>query len=344
MSEAPPLPTPRATFRLVGHAAAERTVLAAVASGRMPNAWLISGPRGVGKATLAFRIARFLLAHGDSAPTGDIPATKTLAVDPQTPAVRLVTASSHPDLLVIERPFLNDRNTETVDLNITQARRIAPFLRMRPAEGAWRVVIVDNADALNANSANAILKIVEEPPDRSVVLLLAEKPGALLPTIRSRCRRLDLMAMDEVELAQLLVADEPGLTGQEAAALARLSGGCLGQALVLQQIGGPALDATVARLLDDLPDLDLVAVHDLAGAIAAKGADDRFDLLAAILDARLADRAREAALAGRRDGLERWITLWEKTRSLFAQAVAANLDRRQVILQVFGEIRAASRP
>ncbi|MCA8933870.1 MAG: DNA polymerase III subunit delta' [Rhodospirillaceae bacterium] len=342
MSEAAPLPTPRTTFRLIGHEAAERTVLAAFASGRMPNAWLISGPRGVGKATLAFRIARFLLAHGDG-PPGLVP-PDDLAVDPQAPAVRLVSASSHPDLLVIERPYLNDRNTETVDLNITQARRIAPFLRMRPAEGAWRVVIVDSADALNANSANAILKIVEEPPDRSVVLLLAEKPGALLPTIRSRCRRLDLLAMDEVELAQLLVADEPGLPGQDAAALARLASGCLGRALMLQQIGGPALDAAVARLLDGLPHLDLVAVHDLAGAIAAKGAEDRFDLLATILDARLGDRARAAALAGRPDGLERWVTLWEKSRSLFAQAVAANLDRRQVILQVFGEIRAASRP
>ena len=333
--------TPRTTYGLIGHEEAEATLLRAIASGRMPHAWLIAGPRGVGKATLAFRLARFLLAHG-----ADVDAAaplQSLAVDPETTAARRIAAGSHPGLLAIERPFLNDKNTETQDLNIHQARRVGPFLHKTAADGDWRVVIVDEADALNVNSANAVLKIIEEPPDRTLVMLLAERPGALLPTIRSRCRRLTLNPLSEDGLADTLRADDPRLGPADAIALARLSDGCLGRALRLKAAGGLDLQAGVDGVFADLPGLDLSAVHGLADAVAAKGAEERFDLLRGIVETRLADAARAAALQGGRHGLERWFPVWEKTRALFARAIAANLDRKQVVIQVFEEIRLASR-
>ena len=339
--DAAALETPRTTFDLVGHDAAQALVLDALNSGHMPHAWLITGPRGVGKATLAFRIARFLLAHGSSDGAGAAP--QTLAVDPDHPAVRRISAGSHADLLVLERPFLNERGTETADLNIFQVRRIAPFLHMTSAEGAWRVVIIDEADALNTNSANAILKIVEEPPNRVVVLLLADRPGGLLPTIRSRCRRLTLNPLSQDALAAHLLATGQISRPDQADALAGLAGGCIGRALSLQAGGGVELHARITGMLDGASAPDWSGIHGLADTLAAKGADDRFALAVEMITDALADRARSCALEGQADGLERWVAVWEKTRDVFAGAVAANLDRRQVILQVFGEIRAASR-
>ncbi len=150
----------------------------------MHHAWLITGAPGVGKATLAYRFARRLLA---GVQPGD-----TLAVDPASPVFRRVAVGSHADLLTVEREWDDKKSRLRGEIVVDDARAISAFLRLTPAEGGWRVVVIDGAEHMNRNAANAVLKMLEEPPPRAVLLLTCAAPGRLLPTIRSRCRRLAL--------------------------------------------------------------------------------------------------------------------------------------------------------
>lgn len=187
-------PGPRLTADLLGHEAAEREILETCASGRAAHAWLISGPRGIGKATLAFRFARFALAGGLEGGEGGLfgaLAPASLAMDPAHPVFRRVAAGSHGDLRVIERGLAEGTGgRRRGEIVIGDVRDLGGFMRMTPSEGGWRVVIVDGAEDMNRNAANALLKGLEEPPGRALLLLVSHNPARLLPTIRSRCRRL----------------------------------------------------------------------------------------------------------------------------------------------------------
>src|SRR5271165_3045369 len=174
-------PEPRANPLLLGHEAAEATLAAALHSGRLHHAWLLTGPAGIGKATLAFRFARRLLAgHGGEG----------LQLDSTHPVFRRVAVGAHADLLTVERAFDPKRKRQRTEIVVDDVRRIGGFLHLTPAEGGWRVVVVDGADELNRNAANALLKVLEEPPPRALLLLTAAAPGRLPATIRSRTRRL----------------------------------------------------------------------------------------------------------------------------------------------------------
>jgi len=201
-STEPPEPGPRQAERLVGHDAALAAFHAAWRGGRLHHAWLIGGPPGIGKATLAFRIARWVLAGG---PETDA----SLALPPSHPAFRKVAIGSHPDLAVLERSENTKTGRMRTEIVVDDVRTLASFLRLTPAESDWRVAIVDPADDLNREAANALLKILEEPPPRALVLLVAHAPGRLLPTIRSRCRRLMLRPLAEAEVAALLGSFTP---------------------------------------------------------------------------------------------------------------------------------------
>ena len=181
-------PHPRETRTLIGHEAVERELSEAFAGGRMHHAWLIVGPEGVGKATLAYRLARHVLARPDERD----PAGQSLEIAPETAAARQIRALSHPGLLVLRRPYDVRSKRIAASIPVDVVRRLKSFLGLTAAEGTWRVVIVDAADELNINAANALLKSLEEPPTRALFLLVASEPSRLLPTIRSRCRRLDL--------------------------------------------------------------------------------------------------------------------------------------------------------
>ncbi|MEX2642405.1 MAG: DNA polymerase III subunit delta' [Acetobacterales bacterium] len=351
-------PAPAANPLLEGHAAAEETLFEAWSSGRMAHAWMLTGPRGVGKATLAFRFARFALNGGGSAGAGlfgDAPAG--LHVDEDAAAFRHVRAGSHPDLLVVERGWDERRKRVRSEIVVDEVRRIPAFLAMTPALGGWRVVIVDAADDMNRNAANAVLKAIEEPPARALILLVSHAPGRLLPTIRSRCRRLGLPPLPEDTVSGLLERWRGDLDAGERAALARLSHGSIGGALRLADEGGLQLYRDLVKLLQPLPRLDVPAVQALADRLSRNGSEESYrTFVALLLDwlARLVRRGAvgeageesvpgEDAVAARLLGeanLEQWLAVWEKISRLAARAEAVELDRKQVVLSAFSWLAA----
>jgi DNA polymerase-3 subunit delta' len=349
-------PVPRANPRLLGHEAAEATFLDALNAKRLPHAWLITGPAGIGKATFAYRIARFLLADGRAD-------ARTLDLRADHPTFRRVTAGGHADLLTIERNNGDDeRKRRSRDIPIEEIRRIDPFLRLTAAEGAWRVVIVDEADAMNRNGANALLKILEEPPARAILMLTCANPGALLPTIRSRCRHLALEPLPDATVDRLLAEHAPELDPAERASLVRLAEGSIGRAAALLEDGGLGLYRDMVTLLEDFPRVDFRAVHKMGDRIGPVASESSWRLFTELLVWWMARLARASArgiapveivageeavmqrvvgAVGRAGGLDRWIELWDNTRRLFAQADGSNLDRKQVLLQAFIGIERA---
>src|ERR1700722_17360763 len=226
-------PHPRERFGLVGHARAELAVLEALRAGRLAHAWLICGPEGIGKATLAFRIARFMLSGRD--PFARAAEAYSIDVIETDLVSRQIAAGAHPDLFVLERTLGTTGKLRT-EITVEDARRATSFLQATSAQGGWKVLIVDVADELNRNAANALLKIIEEPPGRSLALLVAHAPSRLVATIRSRCHRLRLHPLTPGGLARIL-ADLPGGRASEGAIAdaAALAEGSVKRALLLMQ-------------------------------------------------------------------------------------------------------------
>ena len=191
MTDEIPWPEPRRNPDLIGHETAEQALIDSAASGRMPHAWLICGPEGIGKATLAYRFARYLLAGPQ--PAGLFGAGETgLYVAPDHPVFRRVAAKGHADLMTVELGADPKTGRMRGEIVVDDVRAVSEFMHMTPAEGGFRVVIVDIVDAMNRNAANALLKILEEPPPQALLLLVCHAPGRVLATIRSRCRKLVL--------------------------------------------------------------------------------------------------------------------------------------------------------
>ena len=371
MSEPDPdLPSPRENPDLHGHEEAERALLDGFNRGRLAHAWLICGPRGVGKATLAFRFARFLLAQGNGDASGGglfgdaVAAEKpeTLHMDPDHPVFRRTASRGHADLLTVERGFDEKRGKLRTEVVVDDVRGIGSFLGLTPAEGGWRVVVVDSADDMNRHAANAVLKVLEEPSPRALLLLVSHNPGRLLPTVRSRCRRLILKPLKEDRLAARLRELRPDLDETEALDLARLAEGSVGRAISLAAEGGLDLYRDLLDLLDTLPSLDVPAVHALGDRLAKAGAEEAYRTMTELLrgwlgrlivvgaapgqGAAVALTADEKAIMERllRAGpLDRWMEVWEKINRLLGRADGANLDRRQVALNAFLAVENAAR-
>ena len=329
-------PEPRANPDLVGHDDAARTLEEAARSGRMPHAWLIAGPPGLGKATLAYRFARWLLAGLPPS----IPGQPPLALAESDPVFRRVAAGAHADLFSMA-PNTGERGKKEV-LRAEEARGALRFLSMTAAEGGWRALVVEELErAERAVVPNILLKTLEEPPPRTVQLLVTSQPGALLPTIRSRCRRLDLFPLAEPALAGLLGHWLPELPEAERAGLARIADGCPGRALLLAEGEGLALQAMVEEVLAGLPRLDPRRVLDIADRVTARRDAGALATFMALLRRALAAALRRAGrgeatpwVAGR--SLAEWSTLWDKLGQLADETERLNLDRKQAVITGLG--------
>ncbi len=390
---------PRTTARVVGHERAVEVLRRASASGRMPHAWLFAGPDGLGKASLAFAWVRTLLARqahrsesghaggaekepegpglfGDEAGEAPVPPSSSasgeegddggdlFALGPDHPVFRQVAAGSHPDLLVLDPEELaagegGNKTRASPQIRVEDVRRIHRFYAHTASGEGWRITIIDGAEAMNRNAANALLKVLEEPPERALLILISHRPGDLLATIRSRCRTLAFQPLSPSEMHEFLLAHAPGHDGSTREAVARLAEGAPGRALELLRHDGLALYREL---------LELLAQEDAAAGMPARArfidglaADpERYRLVLRLwrdLHARLVRFAvmrpdasgdapaagplpEEAALLERwraRSSPERWIERWEETGRLIAQAERLYLDRRQVLWTLFAE-------
>jgi DNA polymerase-3 subunit delta' len=353
-------PPPWRSDRLLGHETAEKTMLAAHQSGRLHHAWLLAGPRGIGKATLAWRFARFLLSG--QAEAGLFGEPDSLDVPADAPGRSLVDARSHPDLFHLRRTLNPDTGRMRAEIAVDDVRELGAFMHMTPAMGKWRVAIVDAADEMNRNSANAVLKILEEPPPNAVLLMVAHAPGRLLPTIRSRCRRLALQPLADEIVMRLLADYAPGVKAEERVVLARLSEGSIGRALELAGAGSLELYREMVDVLSTLPDLDMARLHGFAERFARRGeeANAAWRSLNYLFDGWLKGLARHAAVGGEAAAivpaerglqarlaaaanLDRWIAAWEKAADLLSGADRVNLDRKQTVLASFLALQSAMR-
>lgn len=348
---------------LIGHGEAEATLLDAFNSGRLPHAWLFSGPKGIGKATLAFRFARFVLKQKDSNSGGfsmfDEPPPNTLEVPASDPLFARV-ASGAADLVTIARSWDDKGKRWRKDIGVGDIRRLQPFFHSTAGEDGWRVVIVDAADEMNRNAANGLLKILEEPPKRALLLLVAHAPGSLLPTIRSRCRVLKLRPLGEADSVEVLARCLPEADADARIALARLAEGAPGRAVALHAAGGLDLYRQIVDLMGVLPRLDAVKLHGFGDKLARKGEERAWTVFTDLLGWWLA-RAVRAAASGvmpapivpgeaqaltaltERCGLDRSVEVWENVTGLIARADSVNLDKKQVVLNVFSLLERAAK-
>ena len=351
---------PRLNPYLLGHEAAEKDYLAAWSSGRLAHAWLICGPRGIGKSTLAHRMARFALAQGGDDKADDMfgAPVPSLQMSAEDPVFRRVASLGHGDFRIVERGWSDSKKSKrkTV-IGVDDVREIGGFMSMTPSEGGWRTVIIDAADEANSNAANAVLKVLEEPPKRALLFLIAHNPDRLLPTIRSRCRRLDLRSLTQNQVTNLLGRYRPDLKPADVTALTVLADGSIGRAIELAEEGGVTLFRELMGLLGDVPRLSISKLHALSDK-AMKG--DVFRTLSGLLSWWLARMATEGArgnvgalseiIPGERDLAQKllaaatpdvWADVWDKIGHLARRTDAVNLDKKRSLMLMLMAVESA---
>ena len=350
LDEAPPeadcvdgAPHPRLSHKLFGHAAAERDILDAYRSGRLPHAIMLGGPQGIGKATLAWRVAKFILAHPDPGSPG-VQGARDLSVAADNPAVRRVEALSHGDVALLRRQWNDKAKRHFTEIRIDEVRDALHLFQRASGAGGYRICIVDSADELNRNSANALLKMVEEPPEKSLFLIVAHAPARQLATLRSRCRKIMLEPLDPADVVaavQSLGAPWWEMSPQDVTQAALAAHGSVGEALAM--LGGDMqrLHADLAAILARLPDVDWRAVHRLASTVSAREAGASFEAMVALLLDHLDAKVREEGAALAR--LVPYAETWEKLRADARVLDAYNLDKRAFVITAFADLAAAAR-
>ncbi|MFV2053342.1 DNA polymerase III subunit delta' [Aliiroseovarius sp. YM-037] len=356
-------PHPRETKTLFGHTAAEDAFLDAYRSDRLHHAWLISGPRGVGKATLAWRIARFLLATPIAGETGlfddATEAPTTLSISPDHPVAARTRALSEPRLHLMRTPWDDEKNRFKQGITVDETRALRGFFSMSAADGGRRVVIVDAADDMNVNAANALLKLLEEPPENATLLLVSHQPTGLLPTIRSRCRTLRLSRLSPDDMARALsAADLPPTDDTES--LAALADGSVGEAIRLLNLDGLKTYKTLVDLFATSPGLDRPKLISLAESVVGAKAVARYDLLLGLIELFLSRLARAgvtgpmtpAAAPGEAELLARlspspaagraWAEIQQSLSERVRHGRAVNLDPASLILDMGFSIDATA--
>jgi len=327
-------PHPRETYELVGQGDALARASRAIRSGRPPQGWLLAGEPGIGKATLAYRIARYLLRYGatDAGPLD-------LYVAPEDATSRRIEAQAHPGLLVLRRPWDEKNKRLKSVITVDEIRRLGEFFGFKSASGGWRVALIDSADELNEESENALLKNLEEPPANSLVILVSHAPGRLLPTIRSRVSRLDLKPLDENLLNEWLARMATDVASEERDILARFADGSLGLALRLAGEEGTQLARDAEALLATGSEPNWLSLLKLAERVGRHSSD--LEQYGEFLMQAVSRRMRALAEAGRGD--TRAVEVWEQLNALFSRAVEVNLEPRQTVLAAGALISSAHR-
>jgi len=355
-------PHPRETHHLIGQSKAEAAFLEAYNSHRLHHAWLVTGPRGVGKATLAWKLARFLLAEpADDGPSmfGDSQPATSIDISDDHPVAHRMAALSEPRLFLLRRAWDDKTKKLKSVITVDEARKLRNFFALSAADGGRRVVIVDAADEMNPNAANALLKLLEEPPERTTMFLISHQPSRLLPTIRSRCRELRChpLSPDDMSLA---LANAGATPASNPAALAALAGGSVGEALRLTNLGGLDTYQEIIQLFGTLPGLDRSRALRLAESVVGKAKETRYDLLLGLMDLFLARLARagasgapvieaahgEAALMSRlapsQHAGRQWAQLQQDLGARARHGKAVNLDPAALILDMVLKIDATA--
>ncbi len=357
------LKPPRESNLCLGHISTEQTLLDLINSGNMPHAMIFAGPAGIGKSTMAFRLARYLLKNPPTDSAQDSLFGDTSAADPTTldisandPVFSKVTSGGHPDLLTIERQMDAKKGVRKNNLDVETARKVAPFLRMTASDGGWRVVIVDDADSMNRNAQNALLKILEEPPSNALLILITHRLGAMIPTIRSRCRTLHFNPLSEEVLAKLMKQEVGGtLSDQDNKLLASLAAGSIGAAQKIIETNGLETAQNVLTLLEKFPNFNEVDIHHLADTAGRANQLETFNniektflwLVEQIIFAQAKNKnelpeplnTESFTKMVHHYPLETWLKIFEELKAHFSQARFSNLDKKQAVLGAFNLIR-----
>jgi len=364
---------PRMTQDLRGHKESEQLFLDAFNAEKIHHAWMLTGPKGIGKATLAYKMARFLLNNppdADQGPGlfGDVlekVAVTNINTDMDSTANHLIDAGSNPDLMVTEKTEDPKTGKMRTNILVDDVRKINNFFHKTSSDGGWRVAIVDTADEMNRNAANAILKILEEPPKNSILIILAHAPGKLLPTIKSRCRMLPLNPLKSVTVAEILMAKHPDVEENTISGYVSLSNGSPGYAISLIEHKGLNLYSEMLGLLSTMPDINVPLMHDFAGAITTKKSGDMFFLFSEMLSQFITRMIRHVSYMntehthnikealdnefqlmeelGTNIPLDQWAELWEKISKKITKADLLNMDRKQTVLDILNMISSALR-
>ncbi len=333
---------PRANPYLFGHGDVVRQLEEAMASRQLPGGLLLQGPKGVGKATLAYHIGRALLGGHD----------RLQMVEADQPMFARIAAGSHGDLMVAERGLNTAGDKLARDISVTAARDIVDFMHHTSLEGGWRIAIIDSVDELNRQGANTLLKILEEPPQKALLILVCHMPGRLLPTLRSRCWSLHLRPLEVSEMLAALEAMLPTSTSSERQLIAEFSEGSLGRAQMIQHLGGAHFLQHAPQALSEVGRGMTRRLFELVQSIVAKKSDtfDRFEAFAQFLSWWLARAIRQKASAYQSLSAEEsrmidavlrdyplplWIEVWEKSQQLLREARPLSFDERQVLSTLF---------
>ncbi len=333
---------PRLQSRLIGHKEVEQHLLDAYRSGKLHHAWMLTGPQGIGKATLAYRFAKFLFTNPD--PTSPaLHLAQDLSVESDNPAAKRVMARGHSDLLVLQRELNPKTKKLRPQISVDDARKTSNFFSKTAGEGGWRICIIDAADEMNANAANAVLKILEEPPEKCVFLVISHAPGKLLPTIRSRCLKLELSPLQDGEVEQVLSNGmlEVEINEDDLKSLITLSHGSPGRAKELATSIGARQFVMFEKITNQTSQFNTSALLKLTEEFSKRGTEEQFNIFADLLSDWLGKRARLAAINNNTSTANALAQCHSSFAGAIRQTNALNLDRRQTLMLAFDDIEKA---
>lgn len=335
---------------LIGHEEQEKLFLEAFLSGKMHHAWILHGPSGIGKATLAYKIARFLISNIGNQDTGFLnePVT-SINLSNTHPTFKLISSQACPDLLVIEREFDAKSGKFKKEITIDNVRKINEFMHKTSSNGNYRVVIVDGADTMNRNSQNAILKVLEEPPAKTIIILTANNIGAFLPTIKSRCRSLKLNSLSKEKIYELLSKFCPKTSDEEHKKIALLSEGSIGNAMQINEQNGLNVYEDLLSLL--AKNLNAKQIHKLCEEYGNSKNDKKYQLLTSMLinflSKKIISIAKQKPIENvsgleniilAEENIQDLIKIKETIEKIIADTRISNLDRSKALLYIFSSI------